>query len=264
MRDFGDDVFAGTAEFYEKYRAKYSLKLFHDLIQFFGLNGQGRLLDLGCGTGELALPLAKYFNKVVAIDLDPDMLRLGHRKASESGVSNIEWQKGSSRDLKGVKGPFRLVTMGQSFHWMDQERDLEQLYQLIEPNGGLFIVGTAKTAQNKPTSEKDKQINNLLAEYLGPQRRAGKYVYSKPPKSYDELLSIAKFNHRQSQIYETKVVRNVEQELGNLYSMSWGRRAYFGDQLPKFERAFRTQLSKILPPGGFENIVRFETYFLQK
>jgi hypothetical protein len=66
------------------------------------------------------------------------------------------------------------------------------------------------------------------------------------------------------QIYKTKVVRNIDQELGNLYSMSWGRRAFFGSNIDKFEQEFRHGLAGIKWPSGFENIIRFEAYFLHK
>jgi ubiquinone/menaquinone biosynthesis C-methylase UbiE len=194
MRDFGNGVFGGTAEYYDKYRPGYPPKMFQDIVQFFGLDGRGELLDLGCGTGELALPLAKFFSSVLAIDPEPGMLGLGARKSLELGLANIQWRKGSSEDLKSLQRLFRLVALGQSFHWMDQETVINQLYGRIQPGGGLFIVGTAPITQNQPTTIKNELIKEMLIKYLGPQRRAGNSIYTKPPKPYRELLSCSKFN----------------------------------------------------------------------
>jgi cyclopropane fatty-acyl-phospholipid synthase-like methyltransferase len=63
MRDFGNDVFKGAAKYYSKYRANYPQGIFDDIAKNFKLDGNGRLQDLGCGTGELAIPLANYFKK---------------------------------------------------------------------------------------------------------------------------------------------------------------------------------------------------------
>lgn len=140
-RDFGEEIFAGAADYYAKYRPRYPRQLFDDLVHEFGLDGRGRLLDLGCGTGELAIPLAKYFEHVLAADPDADMLAAGQAKAQKLKIGNIGWQKASSKELNHLKGPLWLVSMGQSFHWMDQEKVLDYLYDLIDRGGGLAIVG---------------------------------------------------------------------------------------------------------------------------
>lgn len=264
MRDFGDDVFAGAAEYYAKYRPKYPEMLFHDIVHFYQPDGSGTLLDLGCGTGELARPLAKSFAKVVALDPDSDMLKIGQRIAKAAKIANISWQKGSSKELIGVKGRFDLITMGQSFHWMDQEPVLNRLHELLEGQGGLFIVGSVPAVQNSRTAQKDETIKSLVTKYLGPQRRAGNSIYEKPPKAYIDLFDASKFKNYKSRIYETKVIRNVNQELGNLYSMSWGRRIYLGDKIGQFEQEFKDEISRIPGPGNFENLIRFEAYFLSK
>jgi cyclopropane fatty-acyl-phospholipid synthase-like methyltransferase len=75
MRDFGDDVFSGTAKYHSKYRAQYPQQLFNGILKKFELSGKERLLDLGCGSGELAIPRAPYFEKVLALDPDKEMLK---------------------------------------------------------------------------------------------------------------------------------------------------------------------------------------------
>jgi hypothetical protein len=53
---YATDLFAGTAEYYDKYRVPYPEAMLNDMIERARSTGQGRLLDLACGTGELALP----------------------------------------------------------------------------------------------------------------------------------------------------------------------------------------------------------------
>jgi len=177
-RDFGDNVFAGVAKYYVKYRPSYLAGLFEDIVKDFSLDERGKLLDLGCGTGELAIPLAKYFKTVLAVDPDPDMLAEGQKKAKKLKIDNVAWQKNSSKELNKLKGPFRLVTMGRSFHWMDQETVLNQLYGLIEVGGGLAIIGNEPVEQGSEAAKRDEIVQRLIKKYLGPKRRAGDKIYS--------------------------------------------------------------------------------------
>lgn len=68
-------LFEGAAPYYTQYRTKYPASLFAKLAELFNINGQGRLLDLGCGAGLIAIPLQNQFEEVVGIDPDPEMLR---------------------------------------------------------------------------------------------------------------------------------------------------------------------------------------------
>src|SRR5690349_23730188 len=48
---------------------------FYDMVAHkFNLDGTGRLLDLGCGTGQLAIPFSSYFEEVIGLDPEPEML----------------------------------------------------------------------------------------------------------------------------------------------------------------------------------------------
>jgi hypothetical protein len=46
---YDESLFAGTAYYYARYRGPYPTALIADIVTHFGLDGAGRLLDLGCG-----------------------------------------------------------------------------------------------------------------------------------------------------------------------------------------------------------------------
>ena len=57
MADLGSvTAFAGTAEHYQHYRVPYPDEVFDWIRREYGLDGRGRLLDAGCGTGYVCLP----------------------------------------------------------------------------------------------------------------------------------------------------------------------------------------------------------------
>jgi hypothetical protein len=53
--NYSDDLYTGTAEYYARYRVPYPQVLIDDLRVRAGVTGNGRLLDLACGPGRVAL-----------------------------------------------------------------------------------------------------------------------------------------------------------------------------------------------------------------
>jgi len=71
---FAPDLYQGSAGYYDRYRLPYPDAMIADLVRRAGVSGRGRLLDLACGTGQLAFPLRRWFAEVWAVDSEPDMV----------------------------------------------------------------------------------------------------------------------------------------------------------------------------------------------
>ncbi|MDT5054927.1 MAG: hypothetical protein QOF66_3293 [Mycobacterium sp.] len=82
-------LFTGTAWHYARYRPGYPSVFFTDLVERFHLDGTGRLLDLGCGTGQLTLRLAEHVAAATGIDPEPEMLNEAARQAQAATA----WQQ---------------------------------------------------------------------------------------------------------------------------------------------------------------------------
>ena len=59
--------------------------MIEDLARCARVSGRGRLLDLACGTGQLAFPLRRWFAEVWAVDPEPDMVEMVRAKAAAAG-----------------------------------------------------------------------------------------------------------------------------------------------------------------------------------
>ena len=79
---FTADLYRGTAGFYDRYRLPYPDAMITDLVRRAQVSGHGRLLDLACGTGQLAFPLRRWFREVQAVDSEPDMAEAVRAKAA--------------------------------------------------------------------------------------------------------------------------------------------------------------------------------------
>src|SRR4029453_479383 len=149
------------------------------LSQELDLDGSGRLLDGGGGAGILTVRLAHLFEEAVGLDPDPAMLVEGRRVAHERDITNIRWIQALAEDLPGVApGPYRVVTFGQSFHWTDEARVAEAVYDMMAPGGPLAL--TVHTVGGRPAPPSPgpppiphAEIKALVEKYLGSTRRAG-------------------------------------------------------------------------------------------
>ncbi len=133
---FVPDRFRPAAAHYLEGRPAYAPALIHRVAQLCGLDGTGRLLDLGCGPAQLAIAFAPFVAEVLAVDPEAEMLAVGRGMA---GDATVTFRQGSSQDLDPSWGPFRAVTIGRAFHWMDRVETARRLDSMIEPGGALVL-----------------------------------------------------------------------------------------------------------------------------
>jgi SAM-dependent methyltransferase len=96
------------------------------------------VLDIGCGTGDLARPLARLVERVDAVDFSAAMLEAG-RRLPGGDAPNLRWIEGSVEEAP-LEPPYALVTAGESLHWMDWAVVLPRLRDMLTPRGQLAII----------------------------------------------------------------------------------------------------------------------------
>ncbi len=96
-----ETVFEGTAGYYRQGRKPYAPALADALAEHLHLDGRGRLLDVGCGPGTVALLFAHLFEDVIGLDPDSGMLAEAQRTAAEERIINASWVQMRAEDLPG-------------------------------------------------------------------------------------------------------------------------------------------------------------------
>jgi SAM-dependent methyltransferase len=254
-------LFAGTAWHYARYRPGYPQAFFDDLVRQFRLDGTGRLLDLGCGTGQLTLPLAQHVAEVVGMDPEPEMLGEAAGQAEANNVTNVTWVRGGSTDLPRDLGRFRLVTMGRSFHWMDRERVLAVLDDMVDDVGGIVLANDSCLV--RPSTPWQRAIEEVQPHFLPPDVVPPDPLPSRmnaaaDHRSHEEILACSPFRHVHRRIYESARPWTVEQVIGYLYSTSLPLRRLLGNRRSAFEQAITDALLAIEPNGRFTEPVTLE------
>jgi SAM-dependent methyltransferase len=252
-------IYLGAAAHYRPGRPAYSPELEAVLTRELGLDGSGRLLDAGCGPGVLTIRLAHLFGTVVGLDPDAGMLAEGARAADERGITNIRWVRGLAEDLPAVApGPYRLVTFGQSFHWTDERRVAEAVYDLLEPGGALaLIVHTVAGRPRPPDPGVPKiphdEIRALVAKYLGSNRRAGQGVSPQRSHRFEDVLVQTRFGAPQQLFVPglPDLLRDSESVLSGYLSLASSAPHLYGDRLNDFTAEVRALLANRSATGMF-------------
>ncbi|KKT85655.1 MAG: Methyltransferase, partial [Parcubacteria group bacterium GW2011_GWD1_44_9] len=72
------------------------------LVKSLGITTPLRVLDLGCGDGTTAVPLALLGAEVVGIDIAKNLVDAGNKRATEMGLANLTFQEGDASNLQGI------------------------------------------------------------------------------------------------------------------------------------------------------------------
>jgi ubiquinone/menaquinone biosynthesis C-methylase UbiE len=99
------------------------------------------VLELGCGTGSLALSMAPFSGRIHALDISAEMLRIADQKKQAAGVTNVTFQQGTLDELSlDPRDRFDCAWAYSNLHLVpDRRRTLATLFELLEP-GGSFIA----------------------------------------------------------------------------------------------------------------------------
>jgi SAM-dependent methyltransferase len=124
---------------YARYRAGFPPRFF-DALEARGLGGTGqRVLDVGCGTGTLALGFAARGAAVSALDPSPDMVAMTAHLARTRGQA-VEVQQGVAEALPFEDASQDVISCGQCWHWFRRADAAREMHRVLRPGGTLVIA----------------------------------------------------------------------------------------------------------------------------
>jgi SAM-dependent methyltransferase len=255
-----ETVFEGTARYYRQGRKPYAPSLTDALADRLSLDGHGRLLDVGCGPGTVALFFAPLFERVVGLDPDPGMLEEAARAASEVHVTEASWVHMRAEELPAALGTFRVVTFAQSFHWMDRPRVASAVRGMLGPGGAVVQVDLwhadppdHEFPEGPHPAVPEAAIDGLRVRWLGPDRRAGRGFRNTSPSDEDEVFQAAGFAPEEVVVVPDDRIleRSVDDVVAWVLSTSSTAPHLFGERLGVFVGELRDLLLAASPQGRF-------------
>jgi len=258
MPFFAEDLYRGTAEFYDRYRLGYPPVLIEDLLGRVQPSGRGRLLDLACGTGQLAFALHAWFDQTWAVDQEPDMVRLVDAKATRAGL-DIRSIVSAAQELSAEPASFELITIGSAFHRLPRDVVARRAFEWLGPAGHVALCWSSS-----PWSGQD-EWQQAIAAVLDRWRHTLD-AYDRIPSDWDHVRQLkpdlavligAGFEPVGRGEFQVEHRWTVADVAGLAYSTSFLSAPLFGDRAPEFEGDLAESLGPYLDGGGIVQQVSY-------
>ncbi|MGI9605894.1 MAG: class I SAM-dependent methyltransferase [Acidimicrobiales bacterium] len=211
-------MFEGLANNYDRSRHDYPSAFRDHLVAVGALTPSSRVVDLGAGTGQLALLASSVASTVLAIDPEPDMVRVGQQITS--GSAGVRWSLGADRDLAHlVSGRVDLVLIGNAFHFMDQPTLLHDLDRIMASDGVVVVCSSSIPVWLQQTdwsralrSQLSAELNRAVSTSGAPDHDSDLAVLHASPFPIVDIWT-HRFEHR----------RAVESVVGEVVSSTSGQ-----------------------------------------
>ncbi|MFD2640903.1 class I SAM-dependent methyltransferase [Pseudomonas japonica] len=176
---FKDHFSSGSAG-YAAYRPSYPLELIDELTSISP--GTGRVLDCGCGTGQLSVLLAERFDEVIATDASAAQIAAAEPREGVVYRTALAEDSGLSADSVD------LITVAQAAHWLDLEAFYDEARRIARPQAAIALITYGVLHLE---GELDRPLQQFyyqtIAPYWPPERRHVETGYRDLPFPFTEI-----------------------------------------------------------------------------
>jgi SAM-dependent methyltransferase len=149
------ESFDGAAADYARYRAPYPDEVVGDVLHSSGIRAGTRVLEIGCGTGQLSVPLARAGAELVAVDLGASLARIARASLCPYPSARVEVSAFEDWPLPDM--PFDAVVSASAFHWLDPHVRFAKSARALRRGGALTIVHAHHVRGGTPGFLEDTQ-----------------------------------------------------------------------------------------------------------
>ncbi len=210
-------TFEKISRLYDKARISYPPQLIDDIVAYSKIRLNGKILDVGCGTGQATLPFAQRGYYVVGLDVGKDMIDVATEKCSS--FPKVSFKVGKFEDVELPDSSLDVITSGMAWHWIDPMNGEQKAHRILKRRGTLALFWSY---QRKEESDFVKAVGTVLDNYGEKDRGpAGSRVKSFINALYDQLKQSKFFTSVEMREYDENIEFSKQRYLDLVISYGW-------------------------------------------
>jgi SAM-dependent methyltransferase len=233
---------------YRQYREPYLPRFFEKAARKLALTGGEALIDLACGTGDVAFGFSRHVRSLTGVDIEQPMIEAAGAAAKARDI-DIRLIRSAVEELPADLGPFDLVTIGKAHMWLKAEAAIERIDRVLARDGRIFICFTATLGAGSPWYAAYRRVRRRWAPNYPFQRLA------EPPQ---EFLRRSPFRP----VSTVKVMASHRVAVEDLVKRAFGYEATSRKAIGEGRERFAAELRSALLPYARDGAVRetFQNY----
>jgi SAM-dependent methyltransferase len=149
------ESFDVAADDYDAYRPPYPAEVLQTVVSAGGLSAESRVLEIGCGTGQLSVDLAKCGCELLAVEMGPNLARLAQKNLGLFPRARVEVTTFEAWTLP--EAGFDAVVCAAAFHWLTPDARLTKAAEALRSGGSLIVVHVHHVRGGTPGFFEDTQ-----------------------------------------------------------------------------------------------------------
>ena len=130
-------TFNEVAQLYDEVRPGYPEQLIQDILALSAIPNEGRILEIGCGSGKATLPFARRGYSLLCLELGADLAALARQHCRQ--YPKVEIQTIAFEEWAGPEKAFDLVISAQAFHWILPEIGYPKIAKSLKDSGSVAL-----------------------------------------------------------------------------------------------------------------------------
>jgi len=242
--------FDEAAQLYDEVRPRYPEEIVEHIIAFAALPAHARILEVGCGTGQMTVPFAKRGYAVIALDHGERLAALAAQHCQP--YPRVRVVPCAFEAWQDTAGSYDVFLSAQAFHWVEPHYGLTRATELLKTRGTIALVWTLDRSQESAFWQATQPIYdtyNPVSSSARPQ--TGHETYAEALHTSVKFVGVHEVRHAWTKRY------SGEEYLKLLWTFSDHR------AMPEPNRSrFFEDIERVIARMGGEVIRSYETLAL--